>query len=71
MNVVLVQYRPQNGIIFLSDITYELQSVSAGLCRYRCNDDSENAFILKRAPTVNHTWTDGFSKYTVYPCNNL
>ncbi|XP_015365933.1 PREDICTED: A disintegrin and metalloproteinase with thrombospondin motifs 3-like [Diuraphis noxia] len=51
----------KNGIVFLSDITYELQSVNAGLCRYRCDDDSENAFILKRAPTVNHTWTDGFN----------
>lgn len=51
----------KNGIVFLPDVTYELQSVSARLCRYRCDNDGENAFILKRAPTINHTWTDGFN----------
>ncbi|XP_060842752.1 A disintegrin and metalloproteinase with thrombospondin motifs adt-2-like [Rhopalosiphum padi] len=50
----------KNGIVFLPDVTYELQSISAGLCRSRCDHDGENAFILKRAPTINHTWTDGF-----------
>ncbi|KAF0764866.1 A disintegrin and metalloproteinase with thrombospondin motifs adt-2-like isoform X2, partial [Aphis craccivora] len=53
----------KNGIVFLPDVTYELQSISAGLCRYRCDDDGENAFILKRAPTINHTWTDGFDVF--------
>lgn len=54
----------QSGIVFLSDVTYELQSINPRLCQYRCDNDDENAFVLKRAPTINHTWTDGFG--TVY-----
>ncbi|XP_025421682.1 A disintegrin and metalloproteinase with thrombospondin motifs adt-2-like isoform X2 [Sipha flava] len=50
----------KSGIVFLSDVTYELQSINPGLCRYRCDNNSENAFVLKRALTINHTWTDGF-----------
>lgn len=53
----------QNGIVFLSDVTYELQSINRRLCQYRCDNDNENAFVLKRAPTINHTWTDGFGIY--------
>lgn len=53
----------QNGIVFLSDVTYELQSINPRLCQYRCDNDNENAFVLKRAPTINHTWTDGFGSY--------
>lgn len=61
----------QNGIVFLPDVTYELQSVSAGLCRYRCDDDGENAFVLKRAPTINHTWTDGFGEFIGTTCRGV
>ncbi|XP_050422560.1 A disintegrin and metalloproteinase with thrombospondin motifs adt-2-like [Adelges cooleyi] len=50
----------KSGIVFLPDVTFELQSVTPRLCKYRCGYGNENAFILKRAPTVNHTWTDGF-----------
>lgn len=50
----------QSGLVFLSDVTYELQSINPRLCQYRCDNDNENAFVLKRAPTINHTWTDGF-----------
>lgn len=64
MSIVIFFIVLQSGIVFLSDVTYELQSINPRLCQYRCDNDNENAFVLKRAPTINHTWTDGFGTVT-------
>ncbi|XP_050539393.1 A disintegrin and metalloproteinase with thrombospondin motifs adt-2-like [Daktulosphaira vitifoliae] len=51
----------KSGIIFMEDLTYEMLSLNSRLCSYRCENVNENTyFILKRAPALNHTWTDEF-----------